>query len=366
MELKYVELKNTPAGAYRKRRLSTLRSAIVRKKGELSRCNRSVYSAYPVEGHKSISEVVGLPRWIHVYLPENKIVACRPLSIRFTPKKMEKPVSTLSMEEPVLSSSAEEVVTSPPGIIHRVRRRRMKRTRMDNGLYNPGVSSPLGFVSPEGLRHGCEGYGRPVPVKKRRKGPLWVEKNPSAKFRLSRRNIEDIAKGAGGSATVIPRSQCIVVHNEANDEVTIIDTINSSISLFGKEYSERSLRAAAETAFSNTLTSAQRTAILHDEPFPTRTTIHAIFREVILPIVKSMHDASVNTVIQEYKDAFNKRFPDWPPNKAIPVGLASDGRWQKRWGWDSLDGHSIAIIYCPFQDVDLELSQNYIGVQIFH
>jgi hypothetical protein len=51
----------------------------------------------------------------------------------------------------------------------------------------------------------------------------------------------------------------------------------------------------------------------------------------------------------------------------IPVMLSADGRWQKRWGWNALDGHVVSNIHPLPEDAKvIELQRNCAGVYVYH
>lgn len=91
-------------------------------------------------------------------------------------------------------------------------------------------------------------------------------------------------------------------------------------------------------------------------------------KTVILPVVEELATDAFVRACADYRRRYLLLHPDHPPHRAIPAVLSSDGRWQKRWGWNSLDGHTIAHLHPLPQDEQdgMNLSMHCCGVFSFH
>ena len=102
---------------------------------------------------------------------------------------------------------------------------------------------------------------------------------------------------------------------------------------------------AINCCFYGTASGNARLNALNSMPSTHVATIQSIQQQIILHTMKKLHNRSVQKAIEEYKTSYLKSHPDHPTHLAIPVALASDGRWQKRWGWNSLDGIGVKTFH---------------------
>ena len=77
----------------------------------------------------------------------------------------------------------------------------------------------------------------------------------------------------------------------------------------------------------------------HNLYYPSPKLLNSIRNNLVWPTLQAMHKDSVKDVILNYKSEYqrlHKNDDDFDDSLPIPVGLAMDGRWQKRYGWNSL------------------------------
>ena len=95
--------------------------------------------------------------------------------------------------------------------------------------------------------------------------------------------------------------------------------------------------------------------------FSKHNTIEKIRKRLLLPAMKFLHDKSRRRALNEYKTWYLLTFPGHDPAKPVPISISFDARYQKRWGWNSLDGHGIGRLWCPTNNQSVEGLRTCIG-----
>ena len=137
------------------------------------------------------------------------------------------------------------------------------------------------------------------------------------------------------------------------DGVVVLDSRKETV-LDGKSYYWYDLICAISSVYGGPLNQVKKLYALLNLSFPSRPTVTNLKRTVIWPTIKKLHDASVQNVIKTYIKEYRRLNPDHPVDQPVPVGLAMDGRWQKRYGWNSLDGHGIGHVFFQMLTNSLE------------
>lgn len=117
----------------------------------------------------------------------------------------------------------------------------------------------------------------------------------------------------------------------------------------GKTYYEFDIICAINQVYGGSYQSMLRIYGAHNIQISTNKVLQRIRDKLIWPAIRRLHNENVLRVVECYMREYKRLHPDfsWLP---VPVGLAMDGRWQKRYGWNSLDGHGLGHIYFPDEE----------------
>ena len=115
-----------------------------------------------------------------------------------------------------------------------------------------------------------------------------------------------------------------------------------------KQYTTKAtFNATVECTFGGNMAQHRRDADRRCRPYPSDSAMTKCRSKLLLPAIKQLHNQSVKKALNEYREWYLFTHPSHPKNQAVPIGLSMDTRWNKRWGWNSLDGHGIGRIDCP-------------------
>jgi hypothetical protein len=207
--------------------------------------------------------------------------------------------------------------------------------------------------------------GTQTPRKRMVKSPFnWQEHHPGHKVLVNAEMLNALTP-PGTSVVIQPRSRSLIVSKKRSGEVVGRIETQRKLKFRKRVYYERNIVKAINSTFNGTKSSNARTDILNQVSTPADSTLDRIQTRVILPAIRRLHKESVKRALEEYVACYRRTHPDHPASSPIPVALATDGRWQKRWGWNSLDGHVIGLILSP-DGMDLNQTRNCVGVHTFH
>ena len=103
--------------------------------------------------------------------------------------------------------------------------------------------------------------------------------------------------------------------------------------------------ACFDATFCSSHRALKRYAGMNSQHFPSPETIKRVRRALLLPAMRELMEGSVNRALRAYKTWYLARYPTH--TGPIPIGFIMDTRWQKPWGWNSLDGHATGRFFCP-------------------
>jgi hypothetical protein len=119
------------------------------------------------------------------------------------------------------------------------------------------------------------------------------------------------------------------------------------------------------SCFRGTTASLNQTLALLDMPTTKQQSMQRIRETFILPCIIDLELESKKAACADYRRQYKSIHPHH--KGFIPVMLSCDGRWQKRWGWNSLDGHVISYIHpLPVDKNKIKLKRNCVGVYVYH
>ena len=206
--------------------------------------------------------------------------------------------------------------------------------------------------------------------------------------------IHDLSSGQSELITVSHMGGKLKIKTTSNKNITTYSEYNDTIRVYAPCHSCRDTTGTCEkgrycsltsdrrysttleaymftfsATFSGNIDALKRDRARSQLAAPSRPTIIKIRKLILRPIVERLHNESVQKAISEYKTIFKQAYPNH--TGPIPVGLSMDGRWQKRWGWNSLDGHGIGHIFCPLGDkisdkINASLGRKCIGAFPHH
>jgi hypothetical protein len=175
-----------------------------------------------------------------------------------------------------------------------------------------------------------------------------------------------IKEASGVDVNVINKKGKLTV-NDSDGKVIIGN--NDTIRIKNKDYLMWDLQCAINATYGGSRGQLALIYGSHNLYYPNDNKIRKIRNEIIFPQIVKMHKDSVKEVIINYKFEYIRLHPEHPEGAPVPVGLAMDGRWQKRYGWNSLDGHGLGHIFFPNKKDQEEanlVSGCCIGVFTFH
>jgi hypothetical protein len=129
---------------------------------------------------------------------------------------------------------------------------------------------------------------------------------------------------------------------------------------------ERQWMDCVASTFSSSHLAHQRDADRRGHPVTEKTNLAATRRHLLFPALQDAHEISQQKMLDEYRAYYLSEHPNHVG--PVPIALAMDGRWQKRWGWNSLDGHTMARVFSPDANKPLlaHMMRCYIAVVCYH